>query len=1530
MPANEQTWRNVTTMHVVFGITAVLMLVGTIWMLAADHLREWKTYQREFRDVRVAATQARVAELETTEFRQKERELEEKLAAIRSQVPDEKLVQLYRKTIEDRAKVSPETARDSDSQAIQAAFDRVQAAANEKDPQRVASTRAELLSLLDEPIRLARNYAIRITGQVKFERANLDVRRSDFDITVRDNRPQAVRDAALGDVRKQEELVDGLTVQMQAANTYRTELERIKAALTADETLAKKALDDHVGTIDRLAEQAHEQGASFGERLLEFPIIDAFGRPVKVEQIWLPKLTINNNFRDVARFDRCITCHQGINLTAAGSATEPGFPQQKTITFLVPTPEERPADADAEGNPVDLTLEQVYGLRLAERELKPGQVRVAAVWEKRPASQAPQEKQGAALQPAPANPSGTFTEDDYEAEVFHFPAGLRPGDVLAQVNDVKIDSPSAARRELLENIKWGEPVRVAVTRGISQPFTSHPRLDLFVGSSSPHDMQKVGCTICHDGQGSATSFQWASHTPNSEVQEEEWRSRYGWEPNHHWIFPMFPSRFAESTCLKCHHEVVDLLPSERFPEPPAPKLMEGYTLVREMGCFGCHEINGYDGPTRRIGPDVRSEPNFAAAAQQLLTDKGLSDEEMRLAKSVARDPANTADRMQLSQLIKAAEGLLVGPKDGPDAEAEKPEPRLSPASLKLADLLGAEEATPGEFRKVGPSLRHLASKVDQAFTHDWIRNPKHFRPSTKMPRFFGLYDHLLPSEETVVGKDGRPRREMKPAPGLDVAHKFEPIEVRAITHYLLSHSQPFEYIEPAEGAEAASGERGQQLFETRGCLACHQHPAFPDAKSTQGPNLARLGDKLTSDESHKWLYSWLREPTHYHARTLMPNLFLTTQKVKEGEGEITIDPAADIAAFLLSETEGVEKYQPGPEEPLNEKDLDELAYLSLKKAFTEVQARQILKEGIPEYLRAEIKGDEAALVGDASVEAKLEYVGRRAINKYGCFGCHDIPGYETAKPIGTGLADWGRKEPDKLAFEQIAGLIEKLHGHGHGGGSHSAGHADDHSTAGEELSQLGPQSLAEQSALLHEFDRDGIFTHALLSHERMGFLWQKLRAPRSYDFMKTDTKDYNDRLRMPKFNLTPDQVEAIMTFVLGLVAEPPAAQYVYQPTPRRQAIIEGQKQLEQFNCGGCHTLQFAQWKFDFDPETFPAAAEFNDYHFLMPYFTPDELQSSKKVDRRGMSQATVSGMPVVDGEGNLLVDEDDEGNPLYYFTLFNSQPINGEAWLSGSQVQVSQKNLIEAVPPVGGYLARLIYPAVLAKERESNPNAKESDAWGWVPPPLVGEGRKVQTGWLYEFLLDPYMIRPAAVLRMPRFNMSPDDARKLVNYFAAIDDVQYPFEFDPRRQTSYLAEADASHPNRLDEALKIVTNGNYCIKCHYLGDFVPEGAVAAHAPQLDRVYQRLRPEFLRNWVANPQKILPYTAMPVNFPPDKPADQQLFPGTSEEQLTAVVDLLLNYDTFMKNRQSIRPLIQAATPEEPQADAGNTEPEPAAGQ
>ena len=54
------------------------------------------------------------------------------------------------------------------------------------------------------------------------------------------------------------------------------------------------------------------------------------------------------------------------------------------------------------------------------------------------------------------------------------------------------------------------------------------------------------------------------------------------------------------------------------------------------------------------------------------------------------------------------------------------------------------------------------------------------------------------------------------------------------------------------------------------------------------------------------------------------------------------------------------------------------------------------------------------------LDEKLMYLGEKTISRLGCFGCHTIPGFENAKPIGTALNDWGFKNPARLDFGHIA------------------------------------------------------------------------------------------------------------------------------------------------------------------------------------------------------------------------------------------------------------------------------------------------------------------------------------------------------------------------------------------------------------------------------------------------------------------------------------------------------------------------------
>ena len=1197
MPATEQTWRDSKRMHIVFGITSVLMLLTTIWMLAADHHRGWKQYQQTFREVESRGIEYRMQQQENAQFETELAARKERLAAAEREVPPADLVDQFHQIMIEEAesrKVPPE-----DFAPVKNAYDKLLATAktaatdpSEKSVQAVVGARRDVIHGLEQFVANAKFRETNFLREKKFQAAEFDVVRSKYEIGVGDALPDDELNALEANVLEARKILDQRNAVVESAKVQRLRLERVLAQMVASEAQARKALDEQQGKLVQLEKAYNERRETVGKEIFALPILDAFGRPLKIDQIWLPKLTINYNFRDVARFDRCTTCHQGLDKTVAGSAVEPLYRKQRDIDLTLVPPAEKPADELVRGqdsgekatgekspgdkpaadtaarstsgkpeDPEDL-LFRYYGLHLADKGLiNAGDVTVSVVKPQSPAAM----------------------------------AGVNVGDVLVRANGAKLLNKDLAYTYLVKTVTWGQPIKLIVRRGLPNPYTSHPRLDLFVGSLSPHKMAEVGCTICHDGQGSATEFKWASHSPTSPVEGTRWKHEYGWFNNHHWIFPMNPQRFAESSCLKCHHDVVELEPSERFPDPPAPKLMAGFNLIRENGCYGCHEINGYDGPNRRIGPDMRVEPNYSAAAQALLAGGDLSTTEKTMAERVVYHPDDDRARRALLESIRIAVAAEAGSTSAETAEADMPQqpkgPRISVATRKLAGVLEDVEA-PGKLRKVGPSLRHVASKLDFDFLYSWIRRPKDFRPSTKMPQFFGLWEHL----------EGK---------GLADSEKYEPIEIRGIAEYLLAKSQPFDYADAPRGVtEEASAERGKQLFESRGCLACHRQADFPQGQMHQGPSLTNLGGKLAraaNSGGKKWLYSWLRNPSNYHPRTLMPNLIL--EPIDDGKGTVS-DPAADIGAYLLASNDWQPQDIPGHELTKTEQEaLYELALDHLKDAYPKRQAREYLEHGIPAVLRGELKGDDVELLGEASGEQQIRkqllYVGRRSISKYGCSGCHDIPGYEDMKPIGTGLADWGRKAADKLAFEQITQYVLKGHGHDK---PPVASHVDEADRA-----YLGPHeedAIENEVQLAHSEGRHelnfnnlpasvGYFMQKLFGHEREGFAWQKLRA-RSYDFKKTENKGYNERLRMPQFNLEAEQRENVITFVLGLLAEPPAQQYVYRAQPRRGAITEGLKVIEKFNCKGCHQFQMDRWELAYRPAIFPIRRSSTTTRFSKP------------------------------------------------------------------------------------------------------------------------------------------------------------------------------------------------------------------------------------------------------------------------------------------------------------------------------------------
>ena len=118
-----------------------------------------------------------------------------------------------------------------------------------------------------------------------------------------------------------------------------------------------------------------------------------------------------------------------------------------------------------------------------------------------------------------------------------------------------------------------------------------------------------------------------------------------------------------------------------------------------------------------------------------------------LTKQLTAHPDDDQARRELKATIE--EGVAAA---GKDAKA------LDRTLANLANMLKDVE-TPGSLRRPGPSLRYIAKKADATFLYDWIANPQHFRPTTRMPRFFGLWNHLTDSEghtDTKAPRSARP------------------------------------------------------------------------------------------------------------------------------------------------------------------------------------------------------------------------------------------------------------------------------------------------------------------------------------------------------------------------------------------------------------------------------------------------------------------------------------------------------------------------------------------------------------------------------------------------------------------------------------------------------------------------------------------------------------------------------------------------------------------------------------------------------
>jgi cbb3-type cytochrome c oxidase subunit III len=105
------------------------------------------------------------------------------------------------------------------------------------------------------------------------------------------------------------------------------------------------------------------------------------------------------------------------------------------------------------------------------------------------------------------------------------------------------------------------------------PYKTHP-----AGLLDEHPVDQFGCSVCHQGQGRATTFR--------ESKGEET----------HWDYPMLPKSLLQGSCGICHDPAAL--------RAQAPLLALGRELFLEKGCQSCHKLDGVGGT---MGPALDGE-----------------------------------------------------------------------------------------------------------------------------------------------------------------------------------------------------------------------------------------------------------------------------------------------------------------------------------------------------------------------------------------------------------------------------------------------------------------------------------------------------------------------------------------------------------------------------------------------------------------------------------------------------------------------------------------------------------------------------------------------------------------------------------------------------------------------------------------------------------------------------------------------------------------------------------------------------------
>ncbi len=526
-----------------------------------------------------------------------------------------------------------------------------------------------------------------------------------------------------------------------------------------------------------------------------------------------------------------------------------------------------------------------------------------------------------------------------------------------------------------------------------------------------------------------------------------------------WLHPLHERENMEAGCQQCHAQ-------DRVLQG-ANVLTKGKDLFQERGCVGCHRYEGFDRETDGL---ANSRQTIKQLEEQLAANE-------REARQLDAEAGTVADESEAQAKLARAVSLRV--------TNSQTEARIEQLNVQARYLMQDQ-------KKVGPNLKDVRLKLRKEWIPAWLKDPQGFRPGTKMPTFW----YLNPDHELT--KNGKLNAEGERA---------------AIAAYLWQSS--FEGQVPKQ--EPGDATHGKELFETKGCMACHSigEGVENQVGGTFAANLQRLGEKADFNYIVRWIYN--------------PRERWAPYCPKEKRDLTRADYEKHGKPYRF-DTEGHSKC-PNDGAELQVQNMTVMPNFRL----SEQDSRDIAT-----YLFSLGKGTQWP---DASYmdDPKLKDQGAYFIKQYGCANCHEIRGFEDEQRIGKELTAEGATPIERLDFALLTHDAEK---------------------------NINPFTEKKYDA------REGMQESW---YNRKGFFEHKLEEPGIYD--KGKEKEPRDHLRMPDPFLTPEWKNALTTFLLGSVGAEGAnvpESFFYQPTDRRKDVQEGWWLIKKYNCMGCHSVQVGQ------------------------------------------------------------------------------------------------------------------------------------------------------------------------------------------------------------------------------------------------------------------------------------------------------------------------------------------------------------------